>query len=117
MISLQYSVLIGVVACIISLLYYLMLPDRGICPAGFEVPASFLSEESWSIQLQDHTYAECFFPLDYDDSVTTFKAMALKAGADVRSMEVRTSSEEVLHTWVAVLHGHPGKGIGASFTT
>lgn len=102
MMSPQFSILVCVVACIISLLYYLTLPDRGVCPAGFDIPAAFLSE--LSLSTQDTPYAECFFPEDYDHSVAAFRAMGLKAGADVKSMEVRTG-DEVLHTLVAVLRG------------
>jgi hypothetical protein len=103
MLSPQLSTLVCVVACIISLLYYLTLPDRGVCPAGFDIPtASFLSE--LSLSTQDTPYAECFFPEDYDHSVTTFRAMGLKAGADIKSMKVR-AGDEVLHTLVAVLRG------------
>lgn len=105
MLSPQLSTLVCVVACIISLLYYMTLPDQGVCPAGFDIPTAFLSE--LSLSTRDTPFAECFFPQDYDHSTVTFREMGLKAGADVKSMEVR-AGDEVLHTLVAVLRGHTG---------
>jgi len=58
--------------------------------------------------MQDTPYAECFFPEDYDHSVASFRKLGLKAGADVKTMEVNVG-DEVLHSLVAVLRGHhPG---------